>query len=113
MLMEANSASISDLGAAEDEAVALGAQYISNSYGAADQAAELQWDAYYNDPGTVITASAGDSGYGVGYPAASQDVTAVGGTTLTQDSSVPRGWDETVWGSALGGEGTGFRLLGV
>ena len=107
LLVEANSASVTDLGAAENEAVALGAKYISNSYSTSDQASELQWDAYYNHPGVVITASAGDSGYGVGYPSASQYVTAVGGTTLTQDSSVPRGWNETVWGSSSGGEGTG------
>ena len=33
-------------------------------------------------PGVAITASSGDSGYGVEFPAASQYVTAVGGTTL-------------------------------
>jgi subtilase family serine protease len=44
----------------------------------------------------VITASAGDGGYGVEYPAASPFVTAVGGTSLTTASST-RGWAETVW----------------
>ena len=61
----------------------------------------------------AVTASAGDSGYGVNYPSASQYVTAVGGTTLTKDSSVPRGWDETVWGNGTEGtkgDGTGSSL---
>jgi N-acetylneuraminic acid mutarotase len=97
LLVEANSADVADLGTAEDEAVALGAKYVSNSYGTGDQSDELQWDAYYNHPGVAVTASAGDDGYGVEYPAASPYVTAVGGTTLTQDPSVPRGWSETAW----------------
>ncbi len=101
LLVEANTADVTDLGASVDEAIALGAQYISNSYSTSDKAAELQWDAYYNHPGVVITASAGDDGYEVGYPAASQYVTSVGGTTLTQDASTARGWDETVWGSSV------------
>jgi hypothetical protein len=54
----------------------------------------------------VITASAGDSGYGVIYPATSRYVVSVGGTTLNTASN-SRGWSETVWGSSAGGEGTG------
>lgn len=50
-------------------------------------------------------ASAGDSGYGVPYPAASQYVTPVGGTSLVQAPGTARGWTETVWGTPLGGEG--------
>ena len=53
-------------------------------------------DTYYDHPGVVITASAGDGGYGVKYPAASPYVTSVGGTTLIA-SSTARGWSETVW----------------
>src|SRR5579875_1566065 len=115
ILVEANSASISDLGAAENEAVKLGAEYVSNSYGATEQAlgsSESQYDQYYNHPGTVITAAGGDSGYygdgdGANFPAASQYVTSVGGTTLKRDSNTKRGWAESVWGSSSGGEGTG------
>lgn len=119
MLVEANSTQISDLGAAVDEAVALGAKFVSNSYGGTEDAAELQDDQYYNHPGVVITASGGDSGYGVNYPSASQYVTAVGGTTLVPiDGSCPAGtfpdhgetWCEGVWGngqSGTDGDGTG------
>jgi hypothetical protein len=108
LLVEASSASIDDLGASVDEAVTLGAKFVSNSYGASPEpATEASYDQYYDHPGVAVTASAGDSGYGVNYPSASQYVTAVGGTTLTRDSSAPRGWDESVWGSASAGEGTG------
>jgi subtilase family serine protease len=117
LLVEATSASIDDLGASVDEAVTLGATAVSNSYGSsnADGAGieppgETSYDPYYDHPGVAVTASAGDGGYAVNYPSASQDVTAVGGTTLTKDSSVPRGWDETVWGNGtegVKGDGTG------
>jgi len=106
LLVEANSASDSDLGTAENEAVALGAKFVSNSWGSSEYASETQDDqTYFNHPGVAITASAGDSGYGVNYPSGSPYVTAVGGTTLTKDSSVARGWDETVWNELANGEG--------
>jgi subtilase family serine protease len=97
-LVEANSPSIGNLGTAVNSAVSvLGAGYVSNSYGAAESSAETGYDtSYYNHTGVAVTASAGDSGYGVSYPAASRDVTSVGGTTLTKASNA-RGWKETVW----------------
>ncbi|HEY1914378.1 MAG TPA: carboxypeptidase regulatory-like domain-containing protein [Streptosporangiaceae bacterium] len=108
LLVEANSAAVTDLGASVNEAVALGAKFISNSYSSSESSAETGWDSsYYDHPGVAVTASAGDDGYGVGYPATSQYVTSVGGTTLTQDPGSARGWSETAWGSASGGQGTG------
>jgi hypothetical protein len=112
ILVEANDPDITgpNLEQGVDAAVALGADYVSNSYGGSEDPSELQDDQYYDHPGVVITASAGDSGYGVNFPAASQYVTSVGGTTLVQDSSVARGWAETVWGngsSGTDGDGTG------
>jgi subtilase family serine protease len=50
----------------------------------------------------LITASSGDSGYGVEYPAASPDVLAVGGTRLIK-SAASRGWSESAWSG--GGSG--------
>jgi len=83
LLVEARSAALADLGAAVNEAATLGANVISNSYGASEYATETSDEtAYYDHPGIVITAASGDSGYGVQFPAASQYVTAVGGTTL-------------------------------
>jgi subtilase family serine protease len=108
-LVEAKNPSIANLGTAVNSAVfVLDAGYVSNSYGASQSSADTGYDtSYYEHAGVAVTASAGDDGYGVSYPAASQYVTSVGGTTLTQDASVPRGWTETVWGSSAGGEGTG------
>ena len=104
LLVEANDASIPNLGTAVNEAVALGARYVSNSYGGAEDPSELTSDSsYYDHPGVAITASSGDSAYGVEYPAASQYVTAVGGTSLTADSSVARGWAESAWPGAGSG----------
>jgi hypothetical protein len=111
ILVEANSTQVSDLGAGVDAAVALGAQYVSNSYASSGEiSSETGLDTYYDHPGVVITAAAGDYGYGVNYPAASPYVTSVGGTTLVQDTSVARGWAETAWGngtSGQDGDGTG------
>jgi Carboxypeptidase regulatory-like domain len=111
VLVEANSADTTDLGPAVDAAVALGAQYVSNSYATAgEDPTETGLDQYYDHPGVVITAAAGDSGYGVNYPAASPYVTSVGGTTLVRDSGTSRGWAESAWGNGTSGEdgdGTG------
>jgi subtilase family serine protease len=98
-----NPAQHSDLGASVDTAVNLGATEVSNSYGSVGpEPNQTFWDHYYNHPGVAITASSGDYDYGTIWPAASPYVTAVGGTTLTQDKSA-RGWSETVWGSVGGG----------
>ena len=94
LLVEANSASLNDLGTAVDYA-ASHANVVSNSYGASEFSGETGYDSYYNHSGVPITVSAGDSGYGVQYPAASPDVTAVGGTTLTSSSNTQ--WTQTVW----------------
>ena len=98
LLVEASSASLSNLGTAVNTAAKLGANEISNSYGGSDSADS----SAYNHPGIAITASAGDSGYGVQYPASSKWVTAVGGTSLTK-SSTARGWSETVWSGSGSG----------
>jgi len=111
LLVEADDeGTVQDVGTAENEAVAQGAKYISNSYTISaentngyvlEDPDELQWDSeYFNHPGIVITASAGDDGYigATPFPADSPHVVAVGGTTLTRDPSAPRGWAETVWG---------------
>ncbi|MEU0389393.1 S53 family peptidase [Streptomyces chartreusis] len=105
-LVEAKSASMANLGTAVNEAVALGAKYVSNSYGGGESSSDATYDsAYFNHPGVAITVSAGDAGYGAEYPAASRYVTAVGGTRLTT-SSTTRGWTESVWRTSST-EGTG------
>ena len=106
LLVEAKSASDANLGTAVNEAVALGAKFVSNSYGGDESSSDTTYDtSYYKHPGVAITASAGDSGYGAEYPAASKYVTAVGGTAL-KTSSTTRGWTESVWNTSST-EGTG------
>ncbi|WP_324784461.1 S53 family peptidase [Streptomyces sp. H51] len=106
LLVEATSATMANLGTAVNRAVTLGAKYVSNSYGGSESSSDSSYDsAYFNHPGVAITVSAGDSGYGTEYPAASKYVTSVGGTALST-SSTTRGWTETVWKTS-GTEGTG------
>jgi subtilase family serine protease len=98
LLVEARFATTNALGTAVNEAAALHATEISNSYGGGD-ASDV---SFYNHPGIAITASSGDSAYGVEYPASSHWVTAVGGTNL-QRSGTARGWTETAWSDAGSG----------
>jgi Predicted protease len=109
LLVEANSSSVSDLGTGVDTAVSLGAKYVSNSYGAPDDAGARgysAYDSYYNHPGVAVTASAGDNGYGAAYPASSTYVTAVGGTSLYPNTGTARGWSEMAWPG--GGSGCSY-----
>ncbi len=105
LLLEASSATISNLGTAVKTANSMGAVAISNSYGASGFSSETSYDSYYNQPGSAVTVSAGDGGYGVDYPAASPSVIAVGGTSLSSASNA-RGWSETVWSNGPS-QGTG------
>jgi len=103
LLVEANSTSLNDLGTAVNTAVRMGAVAVSNSYGGPEFTGQTNYDAtYFDHPGVAITASSGDSGYGVSYPAASKDVIAVGGTTLTP-AATARGFSEGAWGGSGSG----------
>ncbi|HWC79078.1 MAG TPA: putative Ig domain-containing protein [Pseudonocardiaceae bacterium] len=103
LLVEATSASIADLGTSVNTAVSLGAKFVSNSYGGSEDGSESSSDSsYYHHAGVAVTASTGDSGYGISYPASSPYVTAVGGTSLSTASNT-RGWSETAWTDAGSG----------
>jgi hypothetical protein len=107
LLVEATSATDANLDQAEDTAFQLGAKAISNSYGGSETSSDpSECLNHYNHPGIAITASSGDEGYGVEFPAACGLVTAVGGTSLERTSSNARGWEEVVW-STSSDEGTG------
>ncbi len=106
LLVEASSATNADLSAAVDTAAALGASAISNSYGGNETGA-ASYDTHYTHPGIAITASSGDNGYGVEFPASSPHVTAVGGTSLAKANN-SRGWSETAWSGAGSGCSTVF-----
>jgi hypothetical protein len=105
LLVEANLASdlfgydptINDFAAAENAAVSLGAKFVSNSWGGEEYPGIQAYDSAFQHPGVAITVSAGDDGYGPSYPATSQFVTSVGGTSLAPASGTSRGWSETVW----------------
>ncbi len=105
LLVEATTNSYANLMAAVDRAVLMGATVISNSYGSNEFSSETLFDYHFNHPGIAITFSVGDSGYGTSYPAASQYVTAVGGTSLYLNAD--KSWNsETVWS----GSGSGCSL---
>jgi hypothetical protein len=105
LLVEATSNSFADLSVAVDRAASTpGVVAISNSYGGGEfsQETSATYNGHFNHQGIAITVSSGDAGYGVEFPAASQYVTAVGGTSLTRASNA-RGWSESVWSGAGSG----------
>lgn len=113
LLVEADNNSDDNLAAAVDEAVALGAKVVSVSYGSSytatpgsgeDPYEVTDLDRHYNHPGVVIVAGSGSSGFGVTYPAASQFVTGVGGTSLSRTAG--GNWTQTAWS----GTGAGCSL---
>ncbi len=103
LLVEADDNFLASLAAAVDEAVALGADVVSNSYGGPEYGTELTDLAdHYSHPGVTVTASTGDWGFGVNIPAALPGVVAVGGTSL-YPAAGERGWAETAWAGAGSG----------
>ncbi|MFB7508236.1 S53 family peptidase, partial [Streptomyces broussonetiae] len=103
LLVEAKSTNVPDLMKAEDTAATTsGVVSVSNSWGGAEDNTITSVDSHFNHPGVAITASSGDSGYGVSWPASSPYVTAVGGTSLSKASN-SRGWAETAWSGAGSG----------
>jgi subtilase family serine protease len=106
-LVEGNDNSFRNLTKAVDRAASLGAHVISNSYSAGEFRGARRWDVHFTHPGIAVLASTGDAGFGVGYPASSPHVIAVGGTHLIADGSA-RGWTETVWHGAGSGCSTVF-----
>jgi len=110
VLVEASSEAFADLAAATNEAVSLGANEVSNSYGGLETAFGAAEQAAYDHPGVVIAAASGDSGYlnwddvaALGaapglpdVPASLASVVAVGGTTLKLGATGKRS-SETVW----------------
>ncbi len=114
LLLEATSASTTDLGTAVTTASSVTTAStsahvlaISNSYGISGDYPGSVAPAYDNAAakGIAVTASAGDNGYGVLFPASSTDVIGVGGTTLAVGANGVR-TSETAWS----GTGSGCSL---
>ncbi len=114
ILVEACSNSLSDLVAAESEAIAYiqyyyGGGEVSDSWGAAEFSGENAYDPdfagfseYYYVPVTTF-ASAGDSGCGAAYPSSSPWVVSAGGTTVIRNKANGKFVSESCWGGSGGG----------
>jgi PKD repeat protein len=110
LLVETENESFTDLSAGVNEAVALGATEVSNSYGGPEAELAPSEKAAYNHPGVVIAAATGDYGYDdwnvlnedfeppglPNLPASLPSVVAVGGTTLLLNTEGKRE-SESVW----------------
>ena len=110
LLVEATDPSIDNLAAAVDEAVALGAQYVSNSYGAPEDPSETDYDSHYDHPGVVVTASSADAGCGVwvGRHRRARASRPWAGRGLVRDSSA-RGWARETVRNGAGWAARGSR----
>lgn len=108
LLVEARQPSFADIAAAEDTAARLGAQAISNSYGARETGFIQAYASAYDHPGHAIVAASGDLGFtAANFPANLATVTAAGGTQLARATN-PRGWAEKVWNvNYVGASGSG------
>ncbi len=98
LLVEAKNASFGNLAIAVNYAASRHVQAISNSYGGSDTRPRPAYD----HPGIAITASSGDSGYGVSSPATFESVISVGGTSLFKARNA-RGWREKAWSGSGSG----------
>ncbi len=107
IVVEGTQPTFADLAAAEDTAVRLGAQIVSNSYGARESGFTQAVAKHYIHPGHVIVASSGDFGFTASqFPANLAGVTDAGGTKLVSAANA-RGWTETVWNDQGGATGSG------
>jgi MYXO-CTERM domain-containing protein len=118
LLVEADSPNAWDLGPAVNEAVALGAAAVSNSYGAPEDPhdpfgtaySDGPYIPYYEHPGVLIAASSGDGAYNnsqlspgntvlaPSFPSTVASVLSVGGTALTMGAGGARGgYSEISW----------------
>jgi subtilase family serine protease len=98
--VEATSASLTNLLAAEDYAKAH-ANYVSNSWGGGESSGETAYDSHFSQSGVSFFVSAGDAGTPAEYPSSSPNVISVGGTTLNFTGSTFT--SETGWSSGGGG----------
>jgi subtilase family serine protease len=96
IVVEATSSRLTNLGKSVDRAVLLGANVVTNSYGGGGGGAS---NSHYDHPGTVITASSGDSGLRASAPCDYTTVVCIGGTSLRSGGGT-RGWTETAWRGA-------------
>jgi hypothetical protein len=108
LLVEAANPTNRDITKAENTAVRLGAQVVTNSFGGSEHGISAPVRNAFNHPGVVITASTGDDGWGdfdlpkaargtpASFPSTDPHVVSVGGTdlVLNGDGSIA---SEQVW----------------
>ncbi len=102
LLVEGDEPSMSALATGVDTAVRLGADVVSNSYGAEEFSGMLAIRSHYAHRGVAVVASSGDYGFQAAqFPAVFPASIAVGGTTLRKTAA--GGWGERAWpGSGSG-----------
>ncbi|MGZ4106685.1 MAG: S53 family peptidase [Tumebacillaceae bacterium] len=103
LLVQAKTASTTDLLAAEDYATSHGAVVVSNSWGGGETSTEASLDSHFQANGVVYVASSGDTGGQREWPAVSPYVLSVGGTTLNYGTGGSYS-SESAWASAGGGK---------
>ncbi len=106
MLVEAASSNFGDIFTAINYAVNNGANVVSMSFGGSEFNGETSFDTYFSTgkaANVTFVASAGDSGHGVEYPAASPYVVSVGGTTMHTVDTTGAYSAETAWSGSGGG----------
>jgi len=102
ILVEASSDFISALIHAVDVAVQKGATVVSMSWGSDEFSTQKNYDTHFAANGVTFLAASGDDGTGAGWPAASQYIVAVGGTSLFLTTSAT--WSsERAWLGSGGG----------
>jgi len=101
VLLESQSASLTDLLGSVLLANQMGPGVLSMSFGAGEGSWVASTDSYFAATGMTYLASTGDSGSGVSWPAVSRNVLAVGGTSLNYSGSTAR--SETAWSGSGGG----------
>jgi hypothetical protein len=108
LLVEASDSSYANLFTAVDYAASQpGVVAVSMSWGGGESPYETSWDSHFVTPaghaGVVFIASSGDQGAPASYPAASPNVLAVGGTTLSRLDAQGDYTSETGWSGSGGG----------
>src|SRR5437667_3849731 len=109
ILSVASSSQITDLMNAVDAAVNAGATVVSMSWGAMEFSGMSYYDGHFNRANVSFTASSGDGGAGVEWPAVSPYVLAVGGTSLYLDANNKR-TSETAWSGSGGGASSFYSI---
>jgi subtilase family serine protease len=98
MVIEAKSASITDIFAAIAYANKSGVNIVSMSFGITEFSQQMNYLSYFNNSSICYVASSGDTAARIEFPSSSPNVLSVGGTTLQLDASGNR-ISEVTWNS--------------